>query len=926
MALRIPAFLAVCALGLTTPEPARSVELEYQKFTLPDGLEVILHVDHRLPRVAVNLWYHVGPANETAGRTGFAHLFEHLMFEGSKHIGSKAHFRYLESAGASGINGTTDFDRTNFFETLPSNQLELALWLESDRMGYLLDGLDEEKIANQRDVVRNERRQRYENAPYGLVREAVWHELFPASHPYHADIIGSHADIEAAGLGDVRAFSRQYYTPNNASLAIAGDIDPRRARARGEKYLGTKPAGPAVPKPSAAMPVIDAERRVVVTDEIELPRVYYAWVTPPAFAPGDAEADLAAEVLGGGRASRLYRHLVHDLPLAEDVSVQNASLEFGSVFLVSATARPGVELGRLEGAIDIELERFRAQGPTAEELAHARDMLETRMLRGLESPAGVADALNRYNQYRHDPGYLRQDFSRYDAVTATAVARLAATKLAPGNRVVVEGIPGRKVIDDPPRAAVASAGSIPAAPGGGHTDGRMAEESWRAVVPAAGPLPAFRLPTPERFRLPNGLTVLLAPDHSLPIVAASLVVVAGTSANPVDRPGLAAFNAAMLQEGTTRRSATAVADAAAQVGANLAVRSTHEAAILGLTVRTTNLRPSLDLLSDLVREPRFDPDDVERVRKLREGRLTQRQSDPAQRSLDVLLTALYGAKQADGFADEGTRDGNAAISTSDLRQFWAGHFMPRTTALLLAGDVTVAEARAIATRYFGDWRTSAPPPERSGHVDFEPGRRILLVDQPGARQSTIRIGLPAVARTTPDYVALEVMNDVFGGLFSSRLDTNLRETHGYTYGANSSFHYGFESGYFASATQVRSDVTVPALLELLREQARMQTDPPTAAELALAQSAFAQSLATRFETPESVSGALAELYLYDLPQDYYVNLAAQARAVTAGTVTALAGRLLGTTSMKVVVVGDRAKLAPALEAAGLSPVPGPESE
>jgi zinc protease len=759
-----------------------------------------------------------------------------------------------------------------------------------------------------------------------VVREAVWHELFPAAHPYHADIIGSHADIEAAGLGDVRAFSREYYTPNNASLAIAGDIDPRRTRALVEKYFGTIPAGPPVPTPAAAIPVIDAERRVVVTDQIELPRVYYAWVTPPAFAPGDAAADLAAEVLGGGRASRLYQHLVHDLSLAEDVSVQNASLRFGSVFLVTATAKPGVDLGRLEHAIDVELERFRDQGPTADEVAHARDTLETRMLRGLESPGGVAEALNRYNQYLHDPGYLRKDFARYDAVTAAAVERLAATKLMPANRVVVEGIPGKKLIDDPPRATPASAGAPSASPVAGQSDGRMAEESWRDTVPAAGPNPLFELPTPVRFRLANGLTVLLAPDHSLPIVAASVVVLAGTRANPVDRPGLAAFTAAMLQEGTTRRGAAAVADAAAQVGANLAVRSTHEAAILSLTVRSANLHPSLDLLSDLVRHPRFDPDDVERVRKLRDGRLTQRQSDPAQRSLDALLTALYGPHQADGFSDEGTRAGNAAISTADLRGFWAAHFMPQTTALLLAGDVTASEAHAIASRYFGDWRSSATPPRASRQVAFEPGRRILLVDQPGARQSTIRVGVPGVPRTTPDYVALEVMNDVFGGLFSSRLDTNLRETHGYTYGANSSFHYGIEPGYFSSATQVRSDVTVPALLELLHEQARLQSDPPTAAELALAESAFAQSLATLFATPESVSGALAELYLYALPEDYYRSLAAKARTVTAGEVSALAARLLDPTSMKVVVVGDRTRLAPALEAAGLPPAPEPASE
>lgn len=902
-------FVALSA-SASTPR----VELEFQKFTLPNGLEVILHVDHRLPLVAVNLWYHVGPANETAGRTGFAHLFEHLMFEGSKHIGSKAHFRYLESAGASDINGSTDFDRTNYFETLPSNQLELALWLESDRMGYLLDGLDAEKVANQRDVVRNERRQRYENAPYGLVQEAVWHELFPASHPYHADIIGSHADVEAAGLDDVREFSREYYTPNNASLTIAGDIDPSAARRLVEKYFGSIPPGPPVAKPVVQTPAISAERRVVVADQIALPRVYYAWITPPAFKPGDAEADLAAQVLGGGRSSRLYQRLVHDLELAQDVSVQNESLQFGSVFTISATAKPGVKLEDLERALDSELDRFRRDGPSAAELAGARNTLETRLLRGLERLGGIADALNRYNQYLGDPGYLPRDLARYDAVSTAAIERLAATRLAPQNRIVVEGVTGKKVIDDPPRSAV------PAALVAGQPDGRMPDEPWRTQVPPAGPMPTFRLPTPQRFVLPNGMSVILAQDHSLPIVSASVVALAGTNVNPVDRPGLAAFDAAMLQEGTTRRSAAAVADAAAEVGANLATRSNHDATFVNLTVIKTSLRPAMDLLSDVVRHPRFDTEAVERVRKLRDGRLSQRQRESVQVSLGVLLSALYGSEQPEGYPDDGTRPGNAAVTTTELRNFWSTHFTPRSSALLLAGDLTPAEARTFATKYFGDWRADVAPAAPPTRVEFEPGMRILLVDQAGAPQSTIRVGIPGVARSTPDYVPLEVMNDVYGGLFSSRLNTNLRETHGYTYGANSIFHYGSEPGYFGSATQVRSDVTVPALVELLKEQARMRTDPPTPAELTLAEGAFSQSLAALFETPESLSSALAELYLYDLPSDYYGSLAAKAQAVSAEEVQALAVRLLGTESMKVVIVGDRKKLEPALQAAGLPPV------
>src|SRR5229473_2214172 len=294
------------------PAPLAVPQLKFEKYKLDNGLEVILSEDHRLPLVAVNLWYHVGPANEVPGRTGFAHLFEHMMFEGSRHVPGSSHFHYLEAAGASDINGTTDFDRTNYFETLPSNQLELALWLESDRMGYLPDKLDQANLSNQQDVVRNERRQSVENAPYGVVEEGLFHQLFPKEHPYYGEVIGSHQDIQSAKLEDVRNFFKLYYAPNNASLAIVGDFNPEKARDLVEKYFGPLKRGEDVPKIKAHTPAITAERRAVIQDNVQLPRVYMAWLTSPIFKPGDAEADLAATILGGGKSSRLYKKLVYE--------------------------------------------------------------------------------------------------------------------------------------------------------------------------------------------------------------------------------------------------------------------------------------------------------------------------------------------------------------------------------------------------------------------------------------------------------------------------------------------------------------------------------------------------------------------------------------------------------------------------------------
>src|SRR5687767_2672888 len=361
------AALAVACLATLLAQdratPTDIPRLAFEKYTLPNGLDVILSQDRRLPMVAVNLWYHVGPANEEPGRTGFAHLFEHMMFQSSKHVPPDSHFPLLEAAGATGVNGTTDYDRTNYFETVPSNQLDLALWLESDRMGYLLEKVDQAALSNQQDVVRNERRQNVENRPYGMAEEAMVQSLFPKGHPYYGSVIGSHEDIQAVKLVDVNRFFRQFYAPNNASLAIVGDIDTAATKQLVEKYFGTLKRGPAVPPIAAETPKITAERRRVVPARVQLPRVSIAWLTPPAFKPGDADAEIIADILGGGRSSRLYKKLVYELQIAQTVSAFQNSLILGSMFQIQATARPGHTAEELERAIEQEIDAIRAQPP-----------------------------------------------------------------------------------------------------------------------------------------------------------------------------------------------------------------------------------------------------------------------------------------------------------------------------------------------------------------------------------------------------------------------------------------------------------------------------------------------------------------------------------------------------------------------------------
>jgi zinc protease len=914
LALSLLAVSAPAAPGAEKASAGNAPAIQFEKYKLKNGLEVILSQDHRLPMVAVNLWYHVGPSNERPGRTGFAHLFEHMMFQGSKHIGDDQHFKFLEGAGASDINGTTDFDRTNYFETVPANQLELALWLESDRMGYLLDTLQYEKLRNQIDVVRNERRQGVENPPYGLVEEELYHQLYPKGHPYYASVIGSHSDLEAAKLADVRDFFKQYYAPNNASLAIVGDFDKATAKALVEKYFGSIPAGPAVEPISAKTPSITAERRATVNDKVELPRLYVGWITSPIYKPGDAEMDLLAQILGKSKSSRLYERLVYKDQIAQDVNATQYSLILGSAFYIQATAKPGVKPEQLEQVIEEELEKLRREGPTQAEVEAARNVIETNIIRGLETLGGfggVADRLNQYNHYLGDPGYLGSDLARYHAGTPASIQKYAQEQLAKSARVVIYGVPGEKVIDDVAR--VEETGSQTAA------TGTMADESWRSQAPKAGTASKLTLPVPTHFQLPNGLHVYLVEQHNLPVVAANLVVLAGSETNPADRPGLASFSADMLDEGTERRSTLQLAQDANRIGAELTTASASDYSTVNIRSLKRNADAAFDLLADVALHPAFTAAEIDRVRKQRLTTILQQRDNPSQLAMRTFNRVVYGTNHPYGFIELGTEESNKAITRDTLATFWKQGYVPANTALVVAGDVSEAELRALATKYFGSWKgkakqTSAPPAPAAIE------RRIAIVDKPGAPQTALRIGHAGVARSSPDYLPLEVMNTNLGGLFSSRINLNLREKNGYTYGAGSVFQYRRGPGPFYVGTSVRTDVTAPAVREIFNELEAMRSKEISNEELVVARDSISRSLPGFFETTPITAATVRNLFVYNLALNYYTTLPAAIDGVTAADALRVAKQYLAPEKMAVVAVGDRSKIGLELEKLALGPV------
>jgi zinc protease len=624
-----------------------------------------------------------------------------------------------------------------------------------------------------------------------------------------------------------------------------------------------------------------------------------AWITAPIFKPGDAECDLIARIVGGGKSSRLYKKLVYERQIAQDVSATQYSLALGSVFTIQATAKPGVKIEDLEREIDAELDAFRASGPTPEELERARNMFESGIIRGLETLGGfggVADRLNQYNHFLGDPSYLPKDLERYQKATEAALRQVAAEKLRRESRVVVHAIPGPKKIEDVPQATEEKPSApAPAAPAG---------QDWRRTPPSPAPASALTLPVPKTFKLANGLTVFLVEQHNLPIVAANLILLAGGEGNPPGRPGLASFTAGMLDEGTKKRSALQLADDVDRLGATLSTGASTDMAFVAVRSLKKTAEATLEVLADVALTPEFPSREIERIRNERLTQILQQRDNPNILAAKVLYSVIYGPDHPYGYTELGTEPSNKAITREELVGFWKQRYVPANAALVVAGDMTEDEVRRLAERHLGAWSGSAPvappaaPPQGST-------RRVVVVDKPASPQTTLYVGHLGIARANPDYVVVDVMNTQLGGLFSSRINMNLREKHGYTYGASSVFAARRGAGPFLVATGVRTDVTAQAAREILGEVDRMRSAELAPEELATAKDSIARSLPGLFETTPQTASSIGQLFVHSLPLDYYRQLPASVDAVTAAEVLQAARKHLHPEAFAVVAVGDR---------------------
>jgi zinc protease len=916
--------MAMVAVGCVVSAPAQESklklpEIKYETYTLPNGLKVITHEDHRLPLVSVDLWYHVGPLNEKAGRTGFAHLFEHMMFEGSEHVGEKAHIKYVQGAGATDVNGTTDFDRTNYFETMPANQLELALWLESDRMGFLMEGLNRDLLKNQRDVVRNERRQG-EGRPYDVAQEELMHELFPKDHPYYPDVIGSHADIEAARIADIRDFHQQFYTPNNASIAIAGDFDAAKLKALLTKYFGPIPAGPKVEPVNVVTPAITKQKRETVTDTVRLPQLEIAWLTPARFTPGAEDAQVAMFALGEGKVSRLDQALVYKTQVAQSVRCSVDALKLTGIAQCEITAKPGVKLEDLEKVVWSEIDRLQKEGPTAEEVEAAKATALSRKIEGLQRLGGfggVADTLDLYNQYTGDPGYLPKDIAATEAVTKASAQAAAQKYFTKDSAAIVECVPGEKKLNDVPRSPDNTDAEVKLV--NPYTDEFEKQQDWRKTVPKAGAPLTVHLPVPATFTLANGLKVYVVENKALPVLSATLVTRAGSENNPASKGGLASLTGQTLLEATQSRDLKTFADAQERIGTRIGGSVTMDGATVNMTVLTNHTTEAMNLFSDVIEHPAFNNDDLERLRRQRLIGI-QQETDNVQAMAGRVGPKLVYGDTPYGASASGTTDSVKALTADDVKAFYSSHYGPKDSALVLAGDLTMAEARKLAEENFGKWTGTAsaavtiPPTPKLGPT------HVVIIDKPGAPQTALLAFGTGVPTSSPDLPVIGVMNYTLGGAFASRINMNLREQHGYTYGASSQYQTYREGGLFVAGGLVRTDITGPAAKELMAEITKFPGSPSTEEELKQAKDARIQSLPGQFETTEAIAGSMTSLFLLDRPLDYYAALPAKYRAVTAADVARVAKEDIHPDQLIIVAAGDLKKIEPGLKEAGVGPV------
>lgn len=909
-------FLALLLFSLggaaqTPPVRASDLDIPYCKSRLDNGLTVIVHEDHALPLVAVRVWYKVGSMDEHPGKTGFAHLFEHLMFQGSEHWPDD-YFRPLEKAGAKLVNGATSNDYTFYLEDVPKNALDVALFLEADRMGHLL--IDQKALDEQRLVVKNEKRQG-ENAPYGRVEEVIAAHAYPAGHPYSWTVIGKMEDLDAAAVQDAQGWYQGHYDPGHAVLVFAGDLSCKEGETLAKLYFDALSKGQEVARPSPDPAPMETSQHLVMEDRVPQTRIWRVWNVPPEGSGDALRLDLATTVLGGTKTSRLYLRLVEKEQLATDVSSYIYPRFLGSQVMVEAGVRDGVDPARVEAVVEEEISRFLKEGPSEDELFRAKTLALSQTAKRLDAVGGFsgrAQTLAQSEVLFGDPLAWKRQLEAMEQSRPDAVRVSLNQWLAKGSFTVV-------VVPEAPKkeALGASSGSPPQRlqnlafarpPGAAFVHDTLPAAS---SLPPVGPAPAIDFPRLQHARLDNGMKVILAPRPGSFVVATRLLLDAGQILEKENEKGLSDLLLSMLEEGTKDKSGQEIALELERLGASFEAEGGWDRAQASLLAPKGALAPGLLLVSEMVRSPSFPEEQLLVKKNQMKAAIAQEKNDPLGAAKRALFPRLYPHHPYGYVADEKDVD---ARSREDLVDFHGRAFSPQGATLVVAGDVEMREVLAAAEAAFGDWRgdvaESAP-----ALAPAAPKSQIYLLDKP-LDQSTILVATLVPPTGFGEEVPLSALNAVLGGLFTSRLNMNLREVHGWTYGARSSISGARQKRPWVLSTQVERSATAPAAQEIIKEIQGMAAHPPEPEELTSAKESLALSLLGRMDTTAKLADSVAFLATYGLPDAYFERFSRQVRGLNAREV-ARAARYLDPGAMTWVVAGDLAAIEKGLGGLGM---------
>lgn len=901
------AVAALFATGRTFAAAADGIDIPYEKFQLSNGLTVIVHEDRKAPIVAVSVWYHVGSKDEKAGKTGFAHLFEHLMFQGSENNKGGEYIKELELVGASDLNGTTAADRTNYYQTVPTTALDMTLWLESDRMGHLLGAIDQARLDEQRGVVQNEKRQG-DNQPYGMAYERLLRASYPEGHPYRWETIGSMEDLNAASLDDVKQWFRDYYGAANTTVVLAGDIDVATAKEKMQKYFGAIESGPPVARPEAWVAARSESTREVMQDRVAQVRIYRVWNVPQRNTEDLTRLQLAAAVLGGSKTSRLYERLVYRDRLADSVDVSADAQELSSVFGLEIDVKQGVDPAQVEKVVAEEWQRFLDQGPTEEELKRVKTATLAGVVRSLEKVGGGGKArvLAEGQVYNGDPASYKRGLARLDAATAAEVRDAAKRWIARGDHtLLVEPFP--------------------------EYSASKQDADRSKGVPKVESFPALTFPALERGKLRNGIEVVLARRSSLPVVQMSLQFDGGYASDQGRKLGTASFAMAMLDEGTRTLDALQIARRQEELGVRIGAGASLDAAQVSVDALKAQLKPSLALFADIVRNPAFADKDLQRLRGQWLAGIAQERTQPVSMALRLLPPLVYGTGHAYAIplTGSGTAESIQSLTAQDLSDYHRDFIRPDNARIVVAGDTTLEEITRELDAVFGDWKAPSTPLRKpvveAAAVQAKP--RIFLMDRPGAQQSLIIAGEAAPSSRVPNHLEIDTMNSALGGNFSSRLNMNLREDKHWSYGASTFLTSAEGPRLFLLYAPVQTDKTSESMSEILKEARDINgARPLSTAEIAEVRGGDVRSLPGRFETTAAVLGAVAGIVRLGRPDDYVQTLKSRIDNQKDEDVRAAAKEVVRPEALTWMVVGDLSKIEAKVRALNLGEVKVVDSE